>query len=661
MVLVLMAKEFKLNDTTPTNNNQTSLSNPCNRQIVQLGMNMGQDRKMLMVEYIGIANQNRNGNVVAARAEGNARIQLQSKEFDFMAAEGAYEEIEEVNMNCTLMKNLQQALTSEEQYIDLLKSSTEPHLVQHNDNNVMLAESSMDPSEGTVEQHPATVEETHAFFESLYNNLVMEVEKFNTINRKLKEANVDLTTELSRHKGSEKCFEFNKVNFDELENGYRKSVYQEQCLTKKINAIHLSSAKQITTLNEEIANLNNQVSKEKTTITYLQEERNKLMDDFKIHEDELLDKIIQSEKKIKEFDNILVKMGQSIQTIHMLSRKPDSVLLEKHDPPVMYDTEETLQLAQESRLKIKQLNKEIKSSSTAHQEVHKILKDEIAHIVNQVDARVINFEKQFLKEATKFDFKSLANEANESLGINKVLEYENERLLREVVVEKNDLIKPATSYSVLKSQESNIMKYDKVIAPRTFRINPLKNTRVDNFVPNKHVKASVRTKSIIVSQPYVITKKDVNSNTLNHTSPVCNNIKLAIQDDNSEVICATCKQCLITVNHDECVFKYVNGMNSSKKNQSANVSESKNQKKHQENVKKSKKLGFEERHASSMPSKPRTCLRWLPTGRIFDLYEKITASNNTKSESDTSVIETAEAEYMYVSTCCSLNLSRDGF
>ncbi|GKA82786.1 hypothetical protein Tco_0789534, partial [Tanacetum coccineum] len=46
-----------------------------------------------------------------------------------------------------------------------------------------------------------------------------------------------------------------------------------------------------------------------------------------------------------------------------------------------------------------------------------------------------------------------------------------------------------------------------------FRINPFKQSRVDNFVPNKHVKEKVRTKPITVSQPRVITKKDVNSNT----------------------------------------------------------------------------------------------------------------------------------------------------
>ncbi|GJW15442.1 hypothetical protein Tco_0019575 [Tanacetum coccineum] len=64
-------------------------------------------------------------------------------------------------------------------------------------------------------------------------------------------------------------------------------------------------------------------------------------------------------------------------------------------------------------------------SSFAHQELHKIVKDKIFPIVNQVDARVQNFEIQFLKEAAKFvrDFKSLAKEADESLAKHKSLEY----------------------------------------------------------------------------------------------------------------------------------------------------------------------------------------------------------------------------------------------
>nr|GEY09683.1 hypothetical protein [Tanacetum cinerariifolium] len=120
MALALMAKAFKLYYSTPTNNNQRISSNPCNRQIAQPCMNMGQDRQMQMVggngenkfrQYngqnvrnlngynavqnvgnqvaqnprvqnvgnqnglIGVpenANLNGNGNLVATRAEGNA-------------------------------------------------------------------------------------------------------------------------------------------------------------------------------------------------------------------------------------------------------------------------------------------------------------------------------------------------------------------------------------------------------------------------------------------------------------------------------------------------------------------------------------------------------------------------------------------------------------
>ncbi|GKA13067.1 hypothetical protein Tco_0692613 [Tanacetum coccineum] len=592
------------------------------------------------------------------------------------------------------------------------------------------------------------------------------------------------------------------------------------------------------------------------------------------------------------------------------------VLLEKHGSSVVYDSDETLQLAQESRLKMKQLNKEIKPanyakinqlsevfvsqkaksreelyfsntsktasvsksisipneefsddtspsvarkflnevkstivtlqrvvkqkmtldihnwSSTAHQELHKIVKDEIFPIVNQVDARVQNFKIQFLKEAAKFvrDFKSLAKEADESLAKHKALEYEIERLLKAVVsqdimsivqsnsvvdtsnlqtelertkerfenciikkeneyaklwndwykkceeckydkisydkayndmqqkierlqaqlgdqkgkskdtpcvseqkdttkgtstntkfanqsterkpflqslrntfvvrqpnafqserlnfsktrvpqkVDKtNDLSNPVTSNSVPTTKESKVVENDKVIAPGMFRINPFKNSREVKYVPNKPIKASVRTNPITVPQPHVITKKAANSdsngfsstgvdittktrrpqprsNTKNdrvpsaskssriknkevkvedhprnlllsknkkHMSSECNNIKLAIRNDKSEIVCAMCKQCLITANHDVCVLNYVNGMNSRSKKQKANVSNIANQTKHKAQIWKPKNVGSKERLASPKPSKPRIRLRWSPTRKMFDIKGKL--------------------------------------
>nr|GEV09071.1 DNA-directed DNA polymerase [Tanacetum cinerariifolium] len=380
MALVLMAKEFKLNYSTPTNNNQRISSNPRNRQIAQPGMNMGQDRQMHMLggnggnqfrQYAGnlagyndvIGNQNQigNGNLVAVRAEGNvaghngnhircyncrgkeeAGIQLQAEEYDLMAAAADLDEIEEVNANCILMANLQQAsssgtqtnstpvydsdgsaevhedydnneifnmFTQEEQYTELLEPIPEPQQVPQNDNNVIsenqigngnlvgvraegnaagnngnqircyncrgvghfardctvrprrrdaaylqtqlliaqkeeagiqfqaeeydlmaaaadldeikeyteLLEPIPEPQQvlqndnevisevtgveqdgETVEQHSTNFEETRALYESLYQNLAVEVEKVNSVNRKLKETNADLTTELAR-------------------------------------------------------------------------------------------------------------------------------------------------------------------------------------------------------------------------------------------------------------------------------------------------------------------------------------------------------------------------------------------------------------------------------------------------------------------------------
>ncbi|GJY61989.1 gag-pol polyprotein [Tanacetum coccineum] len=333
MALVLMAKAFKLNYSTPTNNNQRTSSNPCNRQIAQPGKNMGQERQKQLVRgnggnqfgqyagqiagnqngynavqnnglivVLGITNQNvnqtGNGNVVAARAgvtsnrnNGNqircyscrglghyarnctvrprrrdaaylqtqlliaqkeeAGIQLQAEEFDLMAAAWDIDKIEEVNANCILMANLQQAstlgtqtdkalvydsngsaevhhskncydndifnmFTHEEQYNELLEPITEPHQAQQNDSNVISVVPSVEQSRETVEQYPAIVEETRAYFESLYKNSVTKVENVNTVNPKMKETNADLITKLARYGGQEKVFKSIRKNLMNL-------------------------------------------------------------------------------------------------------------------------------------------------------------------------------------------------------------------------------------------------------------------------------------------------------------------------------------------------------------------------------------------------------------------------------------------------------------
>ncbi|GJU53735.1 retrovirus-related pol polyprotein from transposon TNT 1-94 [Tanacetum coccineum] len=186
-----------------------------------------------------------------------------------------------------------------------------------------------------------------------------------------------------------------------------------------------------------------------------------------------------------------------------------------------------------------------------------------------------------------------------------------------------------------------------MIAQGMFMINPFKTSREEKCMPNKPIKASVGTKKITISQPHVITKKDINadSNGLSSTG-VDNTVKTRRpqprsntkndRNDKSEVVYAMCKQCLITANHDVCVLNYVNGMNSHGKKQKANASKVANQKKHKPTIRKTNKVGSKERLASPKPNKPRTFLRWSSTGRIFDLKGKIIASSESECQSNCS-------------------------
>ncbi|GJS71240.1 hypothetical protein Tco_0704081 [Tanacetum coccineum] len=71
--------------------------------------------------------------------------------------------------------------------------------------------------------------------------------------------------------------------------------------------------------------------------------------------------------------------------------------------------------------------------------------------------------------------------------------------------ELNALSKPVMSNSVPSTQESKVVNITKVIAPGMFRINPTMNSREDKFVPINNVRASVRTNTITVSQPRILT------------------------------------------------------------------------------------------------------------------------------------------------------------
>nr|GEV83193.1 hypothetical protein [Tanacetum cinerariifolium] len=205
-----------------------------------------------------IANQNGNGNVVIARAEGNenenngnqircynyrglghlarnctvrprkrdaaylqthlmiaqkeeARIQLQAEEFDLMATASDKAPVYDLDKSA--------------EYTELLEIIPEPHQVLQNNSNVTSAVFSVEQCGGTLEQHPAHVEETRVLSDSLYNNLATKVKKVNSVNHKLRETNPNLTTELARYKNQKKCFEISQEKYDKLERPNGKLIH----------------------------------------------------------------------------------------------------------------------------------------------------------------------------------------------------------------------------------------------------------------------------------------------------------------------------------------------------------------------------------------------------------------------------------------------------
>ncbi|GJS54802.1 hypothetical protein Tco_0628164 [Tanacetum coccineum] len=219
----------------------------------------------------------------------------------------------------------------------------------------------------------------------------------------------------------------------------------------------------------------------------------------------------------------------------------------------------------------------------------------------------------------------------------------------------NALSKPVTSNSAPFTRESKVMPTVNMITPRFFRYNPFNTSRVDNVVPIKPVKTSVRIKPVTVLQPNVIHKQQANSDSNGFSSTRLNNTSKTRRlhprsnSNNDRVLSKSKSSCLsnnvkkieenhrnsqipknqkhmsseFTTNHDVCVLNYVNNLNSRADNQSATVTIPENQKKYKENAKNLKELRSKGSLASSRPSKPRTYLRWIPTGRNFSHVWKI--------------------------------------
>nr|GEV91512.1 integrase, catalytic region, zinc finger, CCHC-type, peptidase aspartic, catalytic [Tanacetum cinerariifolium] len=559
MTLALMAKAFKPNYSTPTNNNQRISSNPRNRQIAQSGINMGQDRQMQMVggnngnlfrQYAGNLTGNgnhnliRNGNLVAARAEGNAAgqngnqircynyrgvghytrnctvrprrrddaflqkqlliahkeeagIQLQAEEYDLMAATDSapvydLDGLAEVHENCD-DNEIFNLFTQKEQYTELLEPIPESHQVPQNDNNVISKDTSMEQEE-TLQ----LAQKSH--------------EKMKQLNKEIKPTN------------------YTKIN---------------HLLEVLVRQTAMSREELYFSNNSKTANVSKSISIPN--------------DDFSDDTTPSVARKFLNEGKSKDTSCVS-------DTRNPLTHKLENKNVELESQVLNYARENA-----HLKATYKNLFDSIYVSRTQTKTI-------IASLQNELQSTIYKNGKlrtQLFKKVS--DQKDNTHDTSVNTNFAKQLIMEN----LPKVGEKNALSKPVTSNSVSTPQESKGVDNTK-----TRRQQPMSNSKHDK-VPSTSKSSQSKNKEAEVEEHHRNLPLSKNNK---HISSACNNIKIDSQDVMSKVVCDMCKKCLISVNHDKCLHNYVNGKNSRGKKQKAKVSFKENQMKYQRKVTKPKKV-----------------------------------------------------------------------
>ncbi|GJU85495.1 hypothetical protein Tco_1293041 [Tanacetum coccineum] len=661
----------------------------------QGNQNVGNHNRLSVVPEI--VNQHGNGNVVTARAEGNgndingnqircyncrgeghyasnytvkprkkdaaylqtqlqidqkeeAGIQLNSDEFDYMASAVAYDETDEVNANCTLKDNLQQASTSDTQTdkapvydSDRSAESREESYFSNTFKIATVSKLISIPNEEFSDDTTPTV--AQKFLNEVKRTIV-------TLQRVVKQK---ITLDI--HNWSSTAHqEIHKILKDEI-----FPIINQ--VDARLQNFEIQFLKEVAKFVQDFKSLANKadeyLDKQKTLeleierlLRAVENEYVKLWNDwYKKCEECKYDKISYDkahndmQQKIERLQAQLGDLKGKCKDTACVSDTLDplSQKLENENVKLEFQVVNYVREIEHLKTTYKNMFDSISVTRAQTKSIIDSLQDKLHDtIYENAKLRAQLFDKASEQKDTTKGTSANTKFANQSILGRLFLQplrnnffvrqpnaFQSERLkfsknwVPPKVVKTNDLLNLVTSTSVPSTQESKVVNITKVIALGRFRINSTMNSRVDNFVPNKHVKASVMTKPIAVSQPHVITKNDINSKTngfspkdvksttrtrrpqprnnpkndkvpsksksswlsnniekieenhrnlqsssnQKHMSYECNNIKLAIRNNKSEVICAMCKQCLITANHDVCVLNYVNGMNSHKRNQ----------------------------------------------------------------------------------------------
>ncbi|GJW57725.1 hypothetical protein Tco_0104456 [Tanacetum coccineum] len=539
----------------------------------------------------------------------------------------------------------------EERHPELPEYSQGTFLEQQNNSNIHSETLDMNFGGEDGEQHAVNDEETKAYFESLLHNFKVELDKSVLVNRNDKIEIERLTTELAQYKGQQKFFENNEQKYKELETGYHNTFYEKNCLAKKLEDLTRSSKKTIKTLNSQRTQcvlyngkvLSNDI---KPLSIYDSEEILRLAD-------ESPSKMKQLECEIKPINyskmNIISKVfiPQKVKsrkqsffsyktTISKTLSKPVSIVKPQKvfnldeesssDTPKKSLARGFLTTVKRHPVTLKHILESKTSLTTTNWNCHVHLQvkeslNNVVSIVNTIDARMIHFEKEFVK---------LTNSNNESENI--VLQ----KTISEISKQEADV--KANLSNRLELLQKDVDKLEKHTVSLEFQLQ--NQSLTSGLLKNVDLIAQLHEKTFINDELRKIIKgENVNTNFAKPSilgkppspkSMISSSLpksRFAPQVVVENILSKL--KCLFDNVQDDCFSKYVNDMNSRAKTHRAKVSKIANHKKLK--ARKTKTLSKEVKIAtpSVLPprnQKPRNTIRWRPTVRIFPIDKMLITS-----------------------------------
>ncbi|GJZ44962.1 putative ribonuclease H-like domain-containing protein [Tanacetum coccineum] len=326
--MMLLARAISQKFSTPTNNRYGGNANKKAGRNKTQGFNAGnaRDESTLGKANVQCYNCNEKGHyarecqkpkvcdakylreqmLLAMKDEAGSN--LSNEENDFMLDTSYGEDLEELTAAVHALSKIHEQVSHRKRQT-IIQTTDDDQI----DSNIIFDDPFVENNGGTSE-HDSTAHDEYREIQMLAYNVQREAENKKHLNNELKKQKDLLQRELEMFKDWVKTFESQTIQY---------STYKETCdeLERELR----NDKDTIDRLVKEKEQIQNDFLKVENEKIIIQHETKLEKKAFKEREDRYLDDIFDLEEKLSSHDRIVYKMGQSIQTIHMLGKKPNKV------------------------------------------------------------------------------------------------------------------------------------------------------------------------------------------------------------------------------------------------------------------------------------------------------------------------------------------------